>query len=398
MKKYILGLIALVALADSYGQRLQASIGAGGNPSNVRIYLRPDITNPAVAISSLNFNVALPSSITPIPTLSVVTNNIAGATWIVEPPYTEGGYIHYNIYNNQSLYTLNCSAGIEFMALELSFTGGPGGGAPSFANTAHLVTLPDGGATNGLAVFYCTSAVAGVLNSDGQNLYYARDASVSIANGDSYKNVPLNNPNRPMGTFTSFARLITAIALPVKFSSFTASRLDNNGQLNWMVENQTANMSHFDIERSFTGSNFVKIATKNVVFNGANGSYDFTDAGVFNSYSGNVYYRIKQVDRGGEITYSAVRTIKADGKGFGLSLYPNPVVKEANVIFTLSEAKQVSLVITDAAGKQYTNITMQAPKGMSQKNIDVSSLSAGTYIVRIIAGDDSQTLSFVKSN
>lgn len=395
MKRYLLGLIALVALTESYGQKLQASIGAGGNPSNIRIYLRPDITNPAVAISTLQFNVAIPASITPVPTLSLVTNNIAGTTWIIDPPYAEGGYLNYNIYNNQSLYTLNCSAGIEFQAMELSFTGGPAG---AFPNSAHLVTLPDGGTVTFQGVFYCTSAIGGVLNSDGQSLYYARDANVSFANGDSYKNLPPGAPNRPLGTFTSYARLISAITLPVKFSSFTASRADNNGLLNWIVENQNAGISHFEIERSFTGADFVKIGTRNAVINGSNGNYNFTDGGVFNSYAGNVYYRIRQVDRNGEITYSAIRVIRADGKGFGLSLYPNPVVKEANVLFTLSEAKQVSLVITDASGKQYSNITMQAAKGMTQKNIDVSSLSAGAYIIRIVAGDETQTLSFVKSN
>lgn len=394
MKKYILSLIALISLAESFGQRMQASIGAAGNSANIRIYLRPDITNPAVSISTLQFNVAIPAAITPAPTLTLVSNNIAGVTWLVDPPVTEGGFHNYNIYNAQSAYTLNCSAGIEFQAMELAFSGGPVGGFP---NAAHLVTLPDGGST-GSSLFYCTSAVPGVLNSDGQSLYYAHDVNTAFANGDSYKNVPPGSPNRPLGTFTSYARLITAIALPVKFAGFTAIKSDNNGLLNWFVENQTANMSHFEIERSFTGGDFQKIGRKEVVISGSNGSYDFTDGGVFNNYSGNVYYRIKQIDRTGEVSYSAIRTIRADSKGFGLNLYPNPVVKEANLSFALTEARQVNILLTDATGKRITEYSIKAQKGLNQKTIDVSSLSAGTYMFRIMANDESQTLSFVKSN
>jgi hypothetical protein len=396
MKKYIFLLLAIVSFKAGFGQldSIRASISAAGNPSNIRIWLMPMATKTPCVFSTLQFNVAIPSTIIPVPTLSFVSSAFVGTTWIVDPPYLEGGYLNYNIYTNNSP-SLNTTQNMEFLAMELSFSGGPGGGAATFVNTATLVTHPDGGVGgtgNGFGLFLCT----GSLYSNGNGLYYPR-SGVLVSNGDSYTQ-RISGVARPMGTFTSFARLSTAIALPVKFSSFTASRLDNSGLLNWMVENQTANMSHFEIERSFTGSDFARIGRKEAVYSGGNGIYDFTDGGVFNNYSGNVYYRIKQVDRTGEITYSPVRTIKADGKGFGLSLYPNPVVKEANILFTLSEAKQVSLVITDAAGKQYTNITMQAAKGMTQKNIDVSTLSAGTYIVRIVAGDESQTLSFVKSN
>ncbi|MBL7728509.1 MAG: hypothetical protein JNM68_12520, partial [Dinghuibacter sp.] len=314
MKKLIFILIAVASFNAGFGQvdTIRASISLAGNPSNIRIWLLPLATKTPCIFSTLQFNVGIPASITPIPTLTVVSTafpTAPPASWTVDAPYVENGYLNYNISTSAAAYTLNTTAGVEFQAMELSFSGGPGGATPTYVNTAHLVTLPDGG-TGGpfpnTALFYCT----GSLYSSGGQLYYPR-SGVTIANGDSYTS-RLSNVQRPAGTFTSFARLNSAIALPVKFSSFTASRLDNNGLLNWMVENQTANMSHFDIERSFTGSNFVKIATKNVVFSGANGSYDFTDAGVFNSYSGNVYYRIKQVDRGGEITYSAVRVIKAD--------------------------------------------------------------------------------------
>jgi Secretion system C-terminal sorting domain len=152
------------------------------------------------------------------------------------------------------------------------------------------------------------------------------------------------------------------------------------------------------VERSFDGASFTRIGRTEINRSAANGQYQYNDANLFDNFKGTVYYRIKLVNRTGEAQFTAIRAIKSDADGFALNLYPNPVVKEANLAFTLNEAKQVAIILTDAAGKQITNINMQAQKGLNQKTMDVSSLAAGTYIFRIIAGDESQTLSFVKSN
>ncbi len=204
MKKYLLISISLLILNYGYSQTIKASIGAGTLPNSIKIYLKPDLTtNPT--IGTLQFNVAIPSSISPVPTLSIVTNSIAGVTtWIIDPAYVEGGFLNYNIYTISSGYNLPCTVNTEFEAMEVKFTGGPSG---TFANTAHLVCLPDGGAITTGALFYCTGTT---MNSNGQALYYARDANVIFANGNSYS----TGANPPPGTFTSFARYIPGITLP----------------------------------------------------------------------------------------------------------------------------------------------------------------------------------------
>jgi hypothetical protein len=377
---------------------MQASIGTADNPSNLRIYLRPNVTQTPALFSTLQFNVALPASITPIPTLTVVSTGfptVPAGSWVVEAPYIENGFIHYNILTASAGYNLNISSGVEFIAMEVSFTGGPLG---TFANTAHLVTLPDGGtggsgASN--ALFLCT----GTINSNGQNLYYSRDASVVIANGDSYKNLPPGDPLRPAGTFTSFARLVSGITLPVKFASFFASKQSNDALLNWTVENQNHLVKHFEIERSFNGISFTKIADQNPTpTTNGNASYNLTDAGVFDNYKGTVYYRIKQVDHNGTITYSIIRTLKINSKAFAISLYPNPVVHAANLVFNLEKAQPVTITLIDGVGKTISNYSMQAAKGINQKNIDVKNLAAGTYTFIIKTENDTENMSFVKSN
>jgi Secretion system C-terminal sorting domain len=398
MKKYILTAFAFVALTlnVSFGQNMKASIGVGANPSNIRIYMLPSATGTA-SFSTLQFNVAIPASVTPVPTLSFVSHSFTGSiTWVVDAPYIENGYLNYNINNGQSGYTKAVTAGVEFQAMELSFSGGP---TAPVAGVAHLVCLPDGGVGGGGGfggggLFYCF----GNYTSDGQSLFYARDANVVFANGDSYKNVPPNTPNRPAGSFTSFARFVPAISLPYK-GAFFASKQSNDALLNWTVENQNNIVKHFEIERSMDGTAFTKIAQRNpTITNNTTVSYDLTDANVFANYKGTVYYRIKQVDLTGVVTYSDIRALKSDSKAFTANLFPNPAKDKANLVFTLDKAQPVTITLFDALGKRITDYSIQAQKGINQKQIDLAALAAGTYSFSLKLNNDTQTVSFVKSN
>lgn len=386
MKKYLLSLITLIYLADGNAQTLKASIGAGSAANSAKIYVRPDITNAAVAISTLEFNVAIPAGITPIPTLTVTSNSITGATWLVEPPYTEGGYIHYNIYNNQSLYTLNCSAGVEFEAMEVTFTGGPTG---TFPNTAHLVTLPDGGGGNGLALFYCTSAVGGVLNSNGQSLYYARDANVVFANGDTYRYVP-GGVDRPQGTFTSFARLVTGIkldlgALPVLFTKYDVKCNDKGAVLTWSTATEQ-NSNRFEIQRSTNGTDWVTI--DNVAAAGNSDvvrNYQYVDLN-----GGAAFYRIRQVDNDGRFVYTAVKGTNCKVGQFDVTLYPVPTRDKLNVVIKSDKAVRTDLQVVDVSGRIVNRTTTQVNKGNNNFVLNLEHLPAGQYM--LVSSDPAITI------
>lgn len=378
MKKYLLSLIAVMSMVGAQAQVVTASLGTGTGPNSVRIYLKPDITNPAVAISTLQFNVAIPAGITPVPTLAVTTNNIAGTTWIVEAPYTEGGYIHYNIYNNQSSYTLNCSAGIEFQAMEVTFTGGPSG---TFTNTAHLVTLPDGGVLgNNIALFYCTSAVGGVLNSNGQALYHAHDGSVVFANGDSYRYTPPGG-NHERGTFTSYARLTTGITLsggtvPVTFTGFDAKCSDKGTILTWSTATEQ-NSDRFEIERSDNGVDWYKIGSVAAAGNSnSNRSYQYLDL-----KSGSAFYRLRQVDMDGRFITTNVKRTNCKAGQLDVVLYPIPAKENLTVVIKSDRAIRTDLRIVDMAGKVVRTIPTQINSGNNTINLNVSQLAAGQYIL-----------------
>jgi hypothetical protein len=132
---------------------------------------------------------------------------------------------------------------------------------------------------------------------------------------------PLNNIYRG-GVNDGYAvAIISANPLPVRLTSFKAQWQQDDAYLWWNVDMEDNN-DRFEIERSTNGATFATVGA--VVSLGNTNSprrYEFTDQNV----AGNiVYYRLKQVDKDGKFTHSAIVILKRDQPQFSISVYPNP--------------------------------------------------------------------------
>jgi hypothetical protein len=110
--------------------------------------------------------------------------------------------------------------------------------------------------------------------------------------------------------------------LPVTITQVNATAQQNNIAVNWKVENEL-NMLKYEVEKSTTGTQFTAAAT--IVVNGnfnTQNSYNWTDVNVA---QGNNFYRIKTIDKNGEVKYSAVVKVVMGTCKSGISIYPNPV-------------------------------------------------------------------------
>ena len=385
MKKLLFTLlIASLSTTGIYAQTVKASIGAGSQPNRIKIYLMPDATQTA-SIATLQFNVGvLETGVTTPPTLSVVSHAFGSATWQVNAAYSEGGYYHYNIFTATSPLTPSFTAGTEFEAMEVEFSGG----VPP-TGTVGLVTLPDGGASTN-ALFLCT----GSISSNGlSNLYYARSGT-NLSNADSY------DPSFVLpGTGTSSVTLV-GVVLPVRFINFTATRTNDQAVLNWAVENEDATTQQYEIERSINGTEFVKVAELAALNNGrSSNSYSFTVDNLSSiRNAGVIYFRIKQYDRDGKFVYTAVRSIRLDSKGMIIGIYPNPVRNAANITFDLPENSEVAISVIDATGKQVMGNQIQGFKGANINRLNLSQLAAGTYTLKVQTATELKVLPVVKVN
>ncbi len=98
------------------------------------------------------------------------------------------------------------------------------------------------------------------------------------------------------------------VTLPIDLLSFKAYLVGKNALLNWATSHGI-NAKEFIIEKSLYGRTFTTL-TKVTPQNNPNGSsYSFTDYGILN---GQIYYRLKSVDKDGIIKYSKVVTIRID--------------------------------------------------------------------------------------
>ena len=128
--------------------------------------------------------------------------------------------------------------------------------------------------------------------------------------------------------FKSFS-MAPVTTLPVVLDQFVASRSESDVQLVRSTSREQ-DFSHFTVQRSTDGRNYQDIATVLSAGEG-NTTYKFRDRQPVQN--GTVYYRLGQVDRTGEMTYTAIRSVKITEAAATLSLstYPNPVVNELQV-------------------------------------------------------------------
>ena len=80
----------------------------------------------------------------------------------------------------------------------------------------------------------------------------------------------------------------------------------------------------------------------------------------------------------------------------GLTIFPNPANDVSTVNFVLRERTEVTATIYDINGRQVAAVARQyMPKGEQRLSLPVQTLSDGTYILELRAGDGRQTGRFV---
>ncbi len=180
--------------------------------------------------------------------------------------------------------------------------------------------------------------------------------------------------------------------LPIKLLTFTATKEGGQNLLQWATT-QELNSSYFAVERSIDGVSFAAIGNVNATGNSsATKSYSLKDAKPVNGIN---YYRLKMIDKDGQFSYSAIRSI-TEVASFGVSIYPNPVQNNLSLNFNSANAMTVQVSVVDNGGKVVATQQMAVVAGISTQSINVGGMSSGTYYVRLVNADGETELRFVK--
>jgi murein tripeptide amidase MpaA len=165
------------------------------------------------------------------------------------------------------------------------------------------------------------------------------------------------------------------VTLPVHFTGFTAQlQPDATVRLQWWAQTD-AQHAYFEVEKSADGSRFTSIGR-----GPSAAPYIFTDP---SPYAGTGYYRIRQVDMDGSVTYSAVVLVNYQLKAAQVQLFPNPAAKQVEIRILTDRSGRYSLRITDYAGREVKQTTIWVTPGTASAGIDISTLAAQLYIVNL---------------
>ncbi len=186
-------------------------------------------------------------------------------------------------------------------------------------------------------------------------------------------------------------------SLPVNWLYFNAKNTSAfSNQLDWATGSEL-NSDYFTIERGTDSYNFIEVGTVRAAGNSNKKLvYGFKDL-MDQSFSKDLFYRIKQVDRDGSFTYSNVVKVSADPMNSENTIsISNPFEKAPTVwIDQLNANSTIILRVSDLNGKLLFTKTIETTNGKSAIVInEMESLQQGMYIIEAV--QDGQTKNIQK--
>ncbi len=110
--------------------------------------------------------------------------------------------------------------------------------------------------------------------------------------------------------------------------------------------------------------------------------YNFVDK---EPVTANTYYRIKEVDVDGKFTYSKIIRIDFSSL-FAMQLFPNPATNKIQIQFSgINGNQKANLSIQSISGSKVASIPVIISG--EKIEIDISSLSAGIYIINLSSNE-----------
>lgn len=161
----------------------------------------------------------------------------------------------------------------------------------------------------------------------------------------------------------------------------TVETKDNNVVINWSSKNESGN-SRFEIERSFYSNKFNTIATLQMPFtNGATvGNYRVSDNASELTGRTIAYYRVKQVNANGNISYSNVMVANLNIQENTTTL----VKKNTTISFTAEQNGNAVISIKSITGQIAATNNIVISKGNNTVTLqNLEGLTKGIYVSEV---------------
>jgi hypothetical protein len=146
------------------------------------------------------------------------------------------------------------------------------------------------------------------------------------------------------------------------------------------------NAAYFDVQRSLNTRDFVTVGTAQAQGNSSQATaYAILDK---TAPAATLYYRLRQVDRDGTVTFSPVATVAGSGEVAKVLLYPNPA---SAALHFIAEAATPYRVLS-----QLGQPLLQGTTEAGTATVEVGTLPAGLYFLELQTAAGRKVLKFEK--
>ncbi len=212
---------------------------------------------------------------------------------------------------------------------------------------------------------------SGNLNLSYSSNFFVNDVPVGVNTSSSFD----DNIN-----FAVTYYYCTPYVLAANFISFTASRENTStALLKWSTTNEEPGRT-YDVQVSQNGNDFSTFGSLPSSATGSDANYSY-EYNIPTGATGTLFFRIKQIDVDGSLSYSVVCVVNLESSGGQFSIFPNPATSYINLTLPGGNQNwQVDIIASDG------NLVQRNVFGNTSV-VTISfarKLAAGVYFVRAV--------------
>ena len=186
--------------------------------------------------------------------------------------------------------------------------------------------------------------------------------------------------------------------LPVELTYFTARRQGANARLDWGTASEK-NSAYFDVERSRDGFGFERAGRVAAQGNSSTPhAYALTDPDVAQYGVPTLYYRLRQVDADGAVSFSPVRPVRVEvATALLVRAWPNPSAGAGPHIRVEQPTEgPLTATLTDATGRLLGKFHTTARVSEGLFAAETGALPSGVYLLRVTTAGTSRVLKLLR--